>query len=216
MNQIPQSAQVRIWHRPATTFASGSEEQIYRVPIVIVSDERLNRGVSEQGCRFEPCRMQIKSDKGSTDNLQSFDRYWLDSALILQRCFFASFESRADPQLSTTPGSMKTATKFPPIPDRVLYTLRFVQVGFDCHIVPYSAQAAMAIRHKAKEAGRSLGEQLRGRRPPASPVPRWPRAGSGPRADRRPAACDAAARRWFGSGRAKVRLMQRGKGERNP
>jgi hypothetical protein len=109
-----------------------------------------------------------------------------------------------------------TATKFPPIPDRVLYTLRFVQAGFDCHIVPYNAQAATAIRHKAKEAGRSLGEQLRGRRPPASPVPRWPRAGSGPRAGRRPAACDAAARRWFGSGRAKVRLMQRGKSERNP
>jgi len=52
-----------------------------------------------------------------------------------------------------------TATKFPPIPDRVLYTLRFVQAGFDCHIVPYNAQAATAIRHKAKEAGRSLGEQ---------------------------------------------------------
>ena len=69
---------------------------------------------------------------------------------------------------------------------------------------------------RRKEAGRSFGEQLRGRRPPASPVPRWPRAGSGPRAGRRPAACDAAARRWFGSGRAKVRLMQRGKGERNP
>ena len=76
-------------------------------------------------------------------------------------------------------------------PDRVLYTLRFVQAGFDCHIVPYSAQAATAIRHKAKEAGRSLGEQLHGRRPPASPVPRWPCAGSGPRAGRRPAACDA-------------------------
>jgi hypothetical protein len=79
------------------------------------------------------------------------------SALILQRWCFASFESRADPQLSTTPGSMKTATKFPPIPDRVLSTLRFVQAGFDCHIVPYSAQAATAIRHKPKEAGQRYG-----------------------------------------------------------
>ncbi|MEY2604917.1 MAG: hypothetical protein QOH31_2726 [Verrucomicrobiota bacterium] len=52
---------------------------------------------------------------------------------------------------------MKTATKFPPIPDRVLSTLRFVQAGFDCHIVPYSAQAATAIRHKAKEAGQRYG-----------------------------------------------------------
>jgi hypothetical protein len=50
---------------------------------------------------------------------QSFDRYWLNFALILQRCCFPSFESRADPQFSTTPGSMKTATKFPPILDRV-------------------------------------------------------------------------------------------------
>jgi hypothetical protein len=47
VNQIPQLAQERIWHRPATTFASGSEEQLYRGPIVIVSDELLNRGVSE-------------------------------------------------------------------------------------------------------------------------------------------------------------------------
>jgi hypothetical protein len=29
---------------------------------------------------------------------QSFDRYWLNFALILQSCCFASFESRADPQ----------------------------------------------------------------------------------------------------------------------
>ncbi len=46
-----------------------------------------------------------------------------------------------------------TATKFPPIPDRVLYTLRFVQAGFDCRIVPYNAQAATAIRLRGGGSG---------------------------------------------------------------
>jgi hypothetical protein len=33
---------------------------------------------------------------------QSSDRYWLNFALILQSCCFASFESRADPQSAGT------------------------------------------------------------------------------------------------------------------
>ena len=108
---------------------------------------------------------------------------------------------RADPQFSTTPGSMKTATKFPPIPDRALCTLRFVQAGFDCHIV----QAATAIQHKAKEAGRSLGEQSRS---PASSITRsevasrrfWPASWPTPSSVR--CGCAAVVRERPGKGKA--------------
>jgi hypothetical protein len=93
---------------------------------------------------------------------RSFDRYWLNSALILQRWCFASFESRADPQLPTAPGSMKTATKFQPIPDRVLYTLRFVQAGFDCHIVPYKCCIRFGLLWLAQNRDRRHERRNRG------------------------------------------------------
>ena len=48
---------------------------------------------------------------------------------------------------------MQTATNFPLIFGSVLYTWHFTQAGFDYHIGPYCAQAAAAIRHKAKKAG---------------------------------------------------------------